>query len=89
MYVLSVVGLNTSSSILMSTNVHSSATHVYMFFHIQTCIHICSFSVQTRFDLCSHHLDDIPEEVVTRYMYNPRSVKWKTDKVVVKMQAEV
>ena len=38
---------------------------------------------------CRHHLDDIPEETVTRYMYNPRSGKWKTDEIVVKMQSQV
>ena len=26
---------------------------------------------------------------MTRYMYNPRSGKWKTDQVVIKMQSEV
>jgi hypothetical protein len=35
------------------------------------------------------HFDDIPEERVTRYMYNPRSGKWKTDEIVVKMQSQV
>ena len=33
--------------------------------------------------------DDIPEERVMRYMYNPRSGKWKTDEIVVKMQSQV
>jgi hypothetical protein len=36
-----------------------------------------------------YHFDDIPEERVTRYMYNPRSGKWKTDEIVVKMQSQV
>ena len=37
----------------------------------------------------SYRLEFIPEEEVTRYMYNPRSGKWKTDQVVVKMNSEV
>jgi elongation factor 2 kinase len=36
-----------------------------------------------------YHFDDIPEERVTRYMYNPRSGKWKTDEIVVKMQSQL
>ena len=33
--------------------------------------------------------DKIGEEVATRHMYNPRSGKWKTDKITIKMQSEV
>ena len=33
--------------------------------------------------------DKIKEEVATRHMYNPRSGKWKTDKITIKMQSEV
>ena len=39
--------------------------------------------------ICSHHFDDIQEEAVTRYMYNPRPVKWKTDEIVVKIESKV
>jgi hypothetical protein len=33
--------------------------------------------------------DKLKEEVATRHMYNPRSGKWKTDRITVKMQSEV
>ena len=33
--------------------------------------------------------DKIKEEVAARHMYNPRSGKWKTDKITIKMQSEV
>ena len=33
--------------------------------------------------------DEITEEVVTRHMYNPRSSKWKSDEVVVRIQSKV
>ena len=33
--------------------------------------------------------DKIKEEIATRHMYNPRSGKWKTDKITIKMQSEV
>ena len=31
----------------------------------------------------------IAQETVTRHMYNPRSGRWKTDQVVIKVQSEV
>ena len=34
-------------------------------------------------------IDCLPEQVVTRHMYNPRTRKWKSDEIVVKMQTEV
>ena len=34
-------------------------------------------------------IDSLPEEVVTRHMYNPRTRKWKTDEIIVKMQVQV
>ena len=33
--------------------------------------------------------DQIEEESVIRHMYNPRTGKWRTDKVVIKIQSEV
>ena len=33
--------------------------------------------------------EEIEEESVTRHMYNSRNGKWKTDKVIVKIQSKV
>lgn len=33
--------------------------------------------------------DQIEEESVVRHMYSPHTGKWKTDKVVIKIQSEV
>ena len=33
--------------------------------------------------------DQIKEETVTRHMYNPRTGRWKSDEIVIKMQSEV
>ena len=34
-------------------------------------------------------MESLPEEKVTRHMYNPKNKKWKTDEIVVKIQEKV
>ncbi len=34
-------------------------------------------------------IDSLPEQAVTRHMYNPRTRKWKSDEIIVKMQTKV
>ena len=34
-------------------------------------------------------MDGLPEEKVTRHMYNPKNKKWKMDEIVVKIQEKV
>ena len=36
-----------------------------------------------------HRLDEIPEEVATRHMYDPHTGRWRRDEIVVKIQSEV
>jgi len=35
------------------------------------------------------NMESLPEELVTRHMYNPRTRKWRNDEIVIKVQSTV